>query len=179
MLTRTPARANLTKCFRLRMPVNQGSEAKDRAFVPATRRVAMRSKLLVKSIPLVIAMFAPLIAQAQTKPPAAGADALLQQWDTDHDGTLTVDEVKKAADARFDALDRDHDDTLDGKELRGILSAKELAQADGDKDKTLDKTEYEAVAAQRFQAADPDHDGTLDKKELNSRAGKALLRMLQ
>jgi hypothetical protein len=86
----------------------------------------MRSKLLVKSIPLVIAMFAPLIAQAQTKPPAAGADALLQQWDTDHDGTLTVDEVKKAADARFDALDRDHDNTLDGKELRGILRPKSL-----------------------------------------------------
>jgi len=54
-----------------------------------------------------------------------------------------------------------------------------MTKADGDKDKTLDKTEYEAVAAERFKAADPDKDGTIDKKELNSRAGKALLRMLQ
>jgi Ca2+-binding EF-hand superfamily protein len=35
------------------------------------------------------------------------------------------------------------------------------------------------VAAERFKAADPDQDGTIDKKELNSRAGRALLRMLQ
>jgi Ca2+-binding EF-hand superfamily protein len=139
----------------------------------------MWSKLLLKAVPFALVTLAPLTVQAQTKAPAANVDSFLQQWDTDHDGTLTVDEVKKAADVRFDALDGDHDGTLDRKELRGIVAGKDLTKADGDKDGTLDKTEYEALAAERFKAADPDHDGTLDKKELNGRAGKALLRMLQ
>ena len=65
---------------------------------------------------------------AQTKPAAAKVDAFMQQWDTDHDGTLSVDEVKKAADARFDALDGDHDKTLDRKELRGIVAGKVIGQ---------------------------------------------------
>jgi hypothetical protein len=63
--------------------------------------------------------------------------------------------------------------------LRRIVPAKEIAKADKDKDGTLDKTEYEAIAAERFQAADTDNDGTLDKKELGSKAGKALMRMMQ
>ena len=79
---------------------------------------------------LVLIGFVPAAASAQGKTRAGGADAVLQQWDADHDGTLDLAEVKKAAEAKFDALDRDHD-------------------------------------------------GTLDKKELNSRAGKALLRLLQ
>jgi EF hand len=139
----------------------------------------MRSKLLLVTTAFAALALAPLGATAQTKPAGAKVDAFMQQWDTDHDGTLSADEVKKAADARFDALDGDHDNTLDRKELRGIMSATEITKADGDKDKTLDKTEYGAVAAERFKAADPDKDGTIDKKELNSRAGRALLRMLQ
>ena len=139
----------------------------------------MRSKLLLVTTAVTVLALTPLGATAQTKPAGAKVDAFMQQWDTDHDGTLSADEVKKAADARFDALDGDHDNTLDRKELRGIVSAAEMTKADGDKDKTLDKTEYGAVAAERFKAADPDQDGTIDKKELNSRAGKALLRMLQ
>jgi hypothetical protein len=35
-------------------------------------------------------------------------DTFLQKWDADHDGTLSLDEVKKAASARFNALDRNH-----------------------------------------------------------------------
>jgi Ca2+-binding EF-hand superfamily protein len=139
----------------------------------------MRSKLFLITTAFAVVAFAPLGAAAQTKPAGAKVDAFMQQWDTDHDGTLSADEVKKAADARFDALDGDHDNTLDRKELRGIVAGKDLAKADGDKDGTLDKAEYEAVAAERFKAADPDNDGTIDKKELNSRAGRALLRILQ
>ncbi len=121
----------------------------------------------------------PVAGHAQSKGAAANLDAFMQQWDPDHDGTLSLDEVKKAADARFDALDADHDGTLDKKELGRAVSASDLKRADTDKDGTLDKTEYEAIATQRFQAADPDHDGTLDKKELGSRTGKALMLMLQ
>jgi len=46
--------------------------------------------------------------------------AFIEQWDADHDGTLSLDEVKKAASARFDELDRHHDGTLDKKELSSL-----------------------------------------------------------
>jgi EF hand len=59
------------------------------------------------------------------------------------------------------------------------LSAKELAAADPDHDGTLTVDEYLAVVEQRFNAANPDGDGTLDAKELNSKAGRALLRLLK
>jgi Ca2+-binding EF-hand superfamily protein len=101
-----------------------------------------------------------------------------KKFDTDNDGTLDLNEVKKAG-ALFDKLDRDHDSTLDRRELRGRLSAKEFAAADPDKDGTLTKDEYLAAVEQRFKAADPDNDGTLDAKELSTPAGRALLRLLQ
>jgi Ca2+-binding EF-hand superfamily protein len=81
--------------------------------------------------------------------------------------------------ALFDRLDRDHDGTLDRRELRGRLSAKELAAADPDHDGTLTKGEYLAVVEKRFTAADPDKDGTLDRKELRSAAGRALVRLVR
>jgi hypothetical protein len=59
------------------------------------------------------------------------------------------------------------------------LSGAELTAADPDKDGTLSKDEYLKVVENRFKAADPDNDGTLDEKELRSRAGQALLRLLQ
>ncbi len=120
----------------------------------------------------------PAAASAQGKSRTTGADAVLQQWDADHDGTLDLAEAKKAAAAKFDALDRDHDGTLDRQELRGVLSAKAIREVDADKDKTIDKNEYNALVEKRFKAADKDGDGTLDKKELNSSAGRALLRLL-
>jgi Ca2+-binding EF-hand superfamily protein len=139
----------------------------------------MNMKLLLSATALACLALGPVAGHAQSKGRAASLDTFIQQWDPDHDGTLSLDEVKKAADARFDALDTDHDGTLDKKELRGVLSAQDVIKADPDKDGTLDKAEYEAIAANRFQAADPDHDGTLDKKELGSPAGKALMRLLQ
>jgi EF hand len=71
------------------------------------------------------------------------------------------------------------DGTLDTRELRGRLSAKELAAADPDRDGSLSLDEYLAVVQQRFNAANPDNDGTLDAKELGSPAGRALLRLLK
>jgi len=100
-------------------------------------------------------------------------------FDTDNDGTVDLAEAKKAASALFDKLDKDKDGTLDQRELRGRLSAKELAMADPDKDGTLTRDEYLAVVEQRFKAADPDNDGTLDAKEMASRAGRALVRLLK
>jgi EF hand len=99
--------------------------------------------------------------------------------DTDHDGTVSLDEAKKAAEAMFDKLDRDHDGTLTRRELRGRLNARQFAAADTDKDGTVSKDEYLAVVEQRFKAADTDNDGTLTAQELRTRAGRRLLRLLK
>jgi Ca2+-binding EF-hand superfamily protein len=109
---------------------------------------------------------------------AAGSTALLQKWDGDHDGTLSLDEAKNAASAEFDKLDADHDGTLTEKELGGRLSHRAFQAADPDQDGTLSKEEYLGVVARRFQAADPDKDGTLDAKELDSKAGHLLSRLV-
>ena len=122
-----------------------------------------------------------LVCLAFVAPPtqAAGVniDGFIRQWDADHDGTLSLDEIRKAASARFDALDRDHDGSLDRKELGATVSPQELRQADVDKDGTLDKNEYLTMIEKRFQAADKNRDGKLDKKELDSPAGRSLLRL--
>jgi len=99
--------------------------------------------------------------------------------DTDHDGTVSLDEAKKAAEIVFDKLDRDRDGTLTGRELRGSLSAREFTAADTDKDGTISKDEYLAVVEQRFKAADTDNDGTLTRRELRTKTGRQLLRLLR
>jgi Ca2+-binding EF-hand superfamily protein len=116
-----------------------------------------------------------------SKPVVAGSRqaAPIRMFDTDNDGTLDLAEVKKAASATFARLDRDHDGTLDKRELAGRLSVRELAAADPDHDGTLTADEYLAVVEQRFNAANPDKDGTLDARELNTRAGRALLKLLR
>jgi hypothetical protein len=131
-----------------------------------TRRIAIFAALGVAFYPVFSAL------------PASDPD-LLAGLDTDHDGTVSLDEAKKAADVIFDKLDRDHDSTLTSHELRGRLSAKEFAAADTDKDGTLSKNEYFAVVEQRFKAADTDNDGTLTRKELRTKAGRQLLRLLK
>ena len=119
------------------------------------------------------------VAAVSVPPLAAFRGNAVKMFDTDNDGTLDLAEVKKAASNLFAKLDRDHDGTLDKRELAGRLSAKELAAADPDHDGTLTLDEYLAVVERRFNAANPDKDGTLDAKEMNSRAGKALLRLLK
>src|SRR6201985_332487 len=110
---------------------------------------------------------------------AASAHDPVKMFDLDSDGTLDLAEVKKAAAALFARLDPDHDGTLDKRELRGRLTARELAAADPDHDGTLSLDEYLAVVEKRFNAANRDNDGTLDAKELRTPAGRALLRLLR
>jgi Ca2+-binding EF-hand superfamily protein len=132
-----------------------------------------RSRLGIAALTLLsLALVAP-----STRAAGINVDAFIRQWDSDHDGTLNLAEVKKAASARFDQLDRDHDGTLDRRELGATMSPKELREADIAKDRKLDKSEYLAMTEKRFQAADKNRDGKLDKKELNSPAGRSLLRL--
>jgi EF hand len=116
---------------------------------------------------------------------AAAAPALanakkswVAQFDTDKDGTVDLAEAKKAAGATFDRLDADKDGTVTIKELQGRLSRKEFAAGDPDHDKTLTKDEYFAIVEQRFKAADPDNDGTISEAEFDTKAGRALSRLL-
>jgi Ca2+-binding EF-hand superfamily protein len=131
-----------------------------------TRRVAIFAALGIAFYPVLPAL------------PASDPD-LLAGLDTDHDGTVSLDEAKKAAEVTFDKLDRDHDGTLTARELRGRLSAGEFTAADTDKDGTLSKGEYLSIVEQRFKAADTDNDGTLTRRELRSKAGRQLLLLLR
>lgn len=106
-----------------------------------------------------------------------GTVALFKAYDADHDGSLDLAEVKKAAEAKFDRLEKDKDGTLDRKEIAGLGIS--MKAGDPDKDGTLDKAEYMVIVEQRFRAADPDKDGTLSYAELKSKAGRKLLLLLK
>ena len=99
--------------------------------------------------------------------------------DTDHDGTLDLTEVKKAAAALFNSLDTNHRGTLSRRELRGRMSAFEFWAADLNKDRRLTKDGYLALVEQRFMVADRDNDGTLTAAEFYSRAGLPLRRLVR
>jgi Ca2+-binding EF-hand superfamily protein len=135
----------------------------------------MRLRSLVKLIVLVVNAAFPVAGRVEAQ--RLNVDTFLQQWDTDHDGTLSLDEIKTAAIGRFEALDRKRKGRLSRSQLAGVLRFQQFRKADKDRDGTLDQGEFLSVIEDLFQAADKDHDGTLDKKELGSRAGKALLRL--
>jgi len=118
-----------------------------------------------------VAATTPALARAKRSSPVA-------RFDTDHDGTVSLDEAKKAAGAEFDKLDHDHHGTLTRHELRGRLSARQFRAADTDKDGTVSKDEYLAVVERRFKAADADNDGSLSDAEFRAPAGRALLQLL-
>jgi len=110
--------------------------------------------------------------------PALGAGGPVAHLDTDNDGTVDLDEAKKAASALFDKMDTDKDGTLDSKELKGRVTDKELKAADPDNDGTLSKDEYLALVETRFKAADPDNDGTVSAAEFKTHAGRSLIQLL-
>ena len=134
--------------------------------------LSRRTVLLTSAVAILSGAASPVLA-------ASRQTSAVQMFDTDNDGTLDLFEAKKSATALFTKLDGDHDGSVDLRELAGRLSAKELAAADPDHDGSLTLFEYLAVVEQRFNAANPDKDGTLDARELNTRAGRALLRLLK
>jgi Ca2+-binding EF-hand superfamily protein len=123
-----------------------------------------------------VLLSATAIAASGTK----GVAAALAADDTDKDGTLSLDEVNTAAGTKFDAADTDKDGTLSAAEAKAAgISKKALKAGDADKDGTLDKTEFMTIVKTKFTAADTDGDGKLTKAELSSKAGHALLHVIQ
>jgi EF hand/EF-hand domain pair len=129
-----------------------------------------RRKAFTMALTALLGVATPVLAATKTVPTTP--------FDTDNDGTVDIEEAKKAASALFDKLDSDKDGTLDVKELKGRLTPNEFKAADPDKDGTLSKDEYLAVVEKRFKAADPDNDGTVSAAELKTAAGRSLSRLL-
>jgi hypothetical protein len=118
---------------------------------------------------------APIALQARAGSPTNA----ISMWDSDHDGTLDLNEINKGAEAEFDKLDTDRDGTLDMKELGHRVTRAEFLAADKDKDGTLDKTEYLSIVAERFHATNRDDDTTIEAKELHTSAGRRLEALLR
>jgi Ca2+-binding EF-hand superfamily protein len=129
-----------------------------------------RRNVFTVALAALLGMAAPALAATKTGPGT--------RFDTDNDGTVDIDEAKKAASTLFDKLDTDKDGTLDIKELKGRLTQKEFTAADPDNDGTLSKDEYLALVEKRFKAADPDNDGTVSAAEFKTAAGKYLTQLL-
>ena len=129
-----------------------------------------RRTVFTVALAALVGVAAPALAATKTGPVA--------RFDTDNDGTVDLNEAKKAASELFDKLDTDRDGTLDFKELNGRLTHKEFTAADPDNDGTLSKDEYLAVVEKRFKAADPDNDGTVSAAELKTAAGRSLSQLL-
>ena len=110
--------------------------------------------------------------------PAFAATTNGSGFDTDSDGTVDLNEAKKAAGALFDKLDTDKDGTLDSEELKGRLTHNDFTAANPDNDGTLSKDEYLSFVEKRFKAADPDNDGTVSAAEFNTAAGQSLSQLL-
>ena len=81
-----------------------------------------RRNVFTVALTTLLGVAVPALAATQT-----GAIARL---DTDNDGTVDLDEAKKAASTLFDKLDTDKDGTLDLKELKGRVTDKEFKAAE-------------------------------------------------
>jgi hypothetical protein len=99
--------------------------------------------------------------------------------DGNANGTIDLDEAKRAAEIRFQHLDRHRVGKLSHAELgRRRLTVPEFSWADRDHDGTLDKDEYLALVERQFGAADVNHNGMLSRAEFESRSGLPLRRLL-
>jgi hypothetical protein len=124
------------------------------------------------------------LASCVAAPPSAfarggGRPGSFSAVDGDADGTIDLDEAKRAAEIRFQHLDRHRVGKLSHAELgRRRLTVPEFSWADRDHDGTLDKDEYLALVERQFRAADVDHDGMVSRAEFESRSGLPLRRLL-
>lgn len=148
-----------------------GRTAFMRQTIPAAPRGASRRQVLLIGLASLVGI-PPALARGGRAGSFAGID-------TDNDGTIDLDEARRAGAALFDSLDRGRAGKLSHAQLgRRRLTAAEFAWADRDHDGTVDRDEYLALVERQFRAADVDHEGTVDRAEFKSRSGLALRRLL-
>ena len=106
-----------------------------------------------------------------------GRPASFAAIDSNRDGKLDLDEIKKAAAALFDELDMNRSAVLSRSKLGRRLSGKDLPSGGMGKYGMLTKDEYLSIVELRFAATDADHDGTITRAEFYSSACLALRRL--
>ncbi len=106
-----------------------------------------------------------------------GNAAMLLKYDTNHDGTVTRDELIAGLKAEFAAHDTRHNGCLDADQAAQINQDRVDADQstatpvmDWNQDGCIDYTEFSAAPYSLFDQLDTDHDGKLTPKELE-RAG--------
>jgi hypothetical protein len=99
---------------------------------------------------------------------------MFDRFDTDKNGTVTVEEVLKTVDARFDQVDTDKNGTVDKAEAEGFFGKFAppqaaqwfLARHDLDGDGKVTKAEFENPMKKRFALFDRNDDGKVTREEL-------------
>ena len=106
-----------------------------------------------------------------------GNAALLLKYDTNHDGTVSRDELIRGLRAEFAAHDTKRNGCLDAEQAGQINQARVDADqstatpvVDWNQDGCIDYTEFSAAPYSLFDQLDANHDAKIDAKELQ-RAG--------
>jgi Ca2+-binding EF-hand superfamily protein len=147
---------------------------------------------LLRTLPLIIAVLAPISAHAQSNAPAPRrdwADRYLARLDTERKGFVTLEDAERYAAAQFDRLDTNHDGLVDHDEFlasakrsldHASLARKAQVQRSLDRRETLFKTldqhgdgkltkdEYLAGTREHFAEIDVKKSGTITTDDLRA-----------
>ena len=108
-----------------------------------------------------------------------GPNAVLLKYDSNHDGTLTKEELIAGLRAEFDALDTKHTGCLTPDQVDAINQARIAADQsaatplqDWNQDGCVDFREYSAAIFSLFDQIDKNGDGKITPQEFNPRLGR-------
>lgn len=93
------------------------------------------------------------------------------------DATVSKADAEKAAAARFDQLDTNHDGTLSADEIAAAPGGGRGLGRMGANGGTVGKADFLAAQAQRFDRQDANHDGQLTKAERDAFRQQMMERM--
>jgi len=111
------------------------------------------------------------------------ATRMIERYDADKNGSVTLEEYLTADEDRFESADADDDGFVTADELRAAGEKRSerrrqtrLDRIDGDKDGRVSLAEAEAAAVKaarkRFERMDADKDGFISMAEMSERRGK-------